>query len=242
MATVVIVHGAGSGGWLWRPVRELLRAAGHEVFTPTLTGVGDRAHLTKEPIDLDLHIQDVLAVLDYEDLRAVTLVGHSYGGMVIAGVADRAAERLAQVVYLDAFVPVPDQAMLDLFPPGVRQAFEQQAHPNAAGERLVPPLPYPHLGPIGAGGLPEAEVQRLLARRVPQPLATYAQPVRLTNPAVAALPHTYIHCTDKGPGDVLAPFAAQARTRGWRTYELPAGHFPMLTQPQALTDLLLQIV
>ena len=242
MATVVIVHGAGSGGWLWRPVRRLLQAAGHEVFTPTLTGAGERAHLTKETIDLDLHIQDVLAVLDYEDLRDVALVGHSYGGMVVAGVADRAAERLARVIYIDAFVPGPDQALLDLVPPGARQAFEQQAQPNAAGTRMVPPLPYPHLGPIGAGGLPEDEVQRLLRRRVPQPLATYAQPVRLSNPTVAALPHAYILCTDKGPGDPFVHFAAQARARGWRTSELPAGHFPMLTMPQALTDLLLQLL
>jgi hypothetical protein len=132
--------------------------------------------------------------------------------------------------------------MLDLLPPGVRTAFEQQAQTTPTGEQVLPPLPYPHLGQLGAGGLPEEEVQQLLRRRVPQPLATYAQPVRLSNPAAAALPHAYILCTDKGPGDPFGHFAAQARTQGWRTYELPAGHFPMLTMPQALTNLLLQLV
>ncbi len=117
MATYVLVHGACHGGWCWRRVAELLRAAGHEVFAPTLTGLGDRAHLAHRGIDLDTHIQDVAAVLTYEELREVVLVGHSYAGLVITGVAERAANRLAQLVYLDAAVPRDGEAGLDLFAP-----------------------------------------------------------------------------------------------------------------------------
>src|SRR5215210_4421571 len=105
MATFVIVHGAWSGAHAWRRVRPLLRAAGHEVFTPALTGLGERAHLASPRVDLDTHIQDVVGVLEYEDLGEVMLVGHSYGGVVITGVAERAAPRLAQLIYLDAEVP-----------------------------------------------------------------------------------------------------------------------------------------
>src|SRR5690348_16692091 len=164
MATIVIVHGAGSGGWLWRLVRARLQAAGNEAITPTLTGVGERAHLAGLPIDLDLHIQDILGVLEYEDLRDVVLVGHSYGGMVVAGVADRAAERIAQVIYLDAFVPGDGQAMLDLVPPGARAGFLQQVQTTPDGREMMPPLPYAHLGLIGPGGLPEATIRQLLDR------------------------------------------------------------------------------
>jgi pimeloyl-ACP methyl ester carboxylesterase len=105
MATFVLCHGAWSAAWAWKKVRPLLRAAGHEVFTPTYTGLGERAHQVSRSVDLETHIRDILAVLDCEDLRDVMLVGHSYGGMVATGVADRAAERIAKVVYLDAFVP-----------------------------------------------------------------------------------------------------------------------------------------
>jgi hypothetical protein len=131
--------------------------------------------------------------------------------------------------------------MLDLLPPPVRAGFEAQVQTTPDGRRVIPPLPYPHLGRIGAGGLAEAEVQRLLARRVPQAVATYTQPVRLTG-AADGLPHTYVLCTDKGPGDPFAHFAERAWAWGWRRAELAAGHFPMLTTPRELTDALLQLV
>ena len=105
MATFVLVHGASTGGWYWAPVRARLRAAGHEVFTPTLTGLGERAHLLRQDVGLDTHVADVLNVLAYGDLVGVVLAGHSYGGMVVTGVADRAPERVAHLVYVDAFVP-----------------------------------------------------------------------------------------------------------------------------------------
>src|SRR5713101_4428932 len=111
MATFVLVQGGWVGGWYWKRVTPLLSAAGHEVFAPTLTGLGERAHLAAPDIGLETHIQDVLGVLTYEDLSNVVLVGHSYGGMVITGVAERAPERLAHLVYFDAFVPTDGQAL-----------------------------------------------------------------------------------------------------------------------------------
>jgi len=235
------VHGAGTGGWLWTPVREMLNEAGHTAYTPTLTGVGERAHLGALDINLELHIQDIMMVLEYEDLHDVTLVGHSYGGMVVAGVADRAAERLAQVIYIDAFVPGNNQSMLDLIPPQVRAGFESMAQ-EIGGRLMMPPLPYASVGRIGEGGLPESEVRRLLDRRLPQPLDTYTQPVQLANPAAGALPHTYILCTDKDPNDPFVHFARQAKASGWRYSELESGHFPMLTMPRELARLLSRLV
>jgi pimeloyl-ACP methyl ester carboxylesterase len=120
VAVFVIVHGAWSGAHAWRWVRPLLRAAGHEVFTPTLTGLGERSHLLSRQVDLDMHVQDVVSVLEYEDLREVVLVGHSYGGMVITGAADRVPEQVAQLVYLDAEVPGDGQSEYDLLPPDER--------------------------------------------------------------------------------------------------------------------------
>jgi pimeloyl-ACP methyl ester carboxylesterase len=143
MATFVIVHGAWSGGHAWRWVRPLLRSAGHEVFTPALTGLGERSHLASAQVDLETHVRDVVAVLEYEDLREVVLVGHSYGGMVISGVADRVPERLVQLVYLDAEVPMDGQSELDLLPPQERAGYEEAARSKGQGWQIPPPLPEP---------------------------------------------------------------------------------------------------
>lgn len=244
MATFVIVHGAGSGGWLWKSVREPLREAGHEALTPTLTGLGERSHLAQlaGEIDLELHIQDILGVLEYEEVHDAILVGHSYGGMVVAGVADRAADKLAQVVYIDAFVPGDGQSLFDLVPPQAREAFQQSVIKSADGRLFAPPLQYPSLGRMGEGALPEVDIRRLLERRMPQPLATYTQPVKLTNHPTEGVPHTYIHCTDKGPGDPFGYFAQQARARGWASHDLDTGHFPTLTTPVELAELLSRLV
>src|SRR4051794_29851500 len=117
MATYVLVHGGGHGGWCYQRVARLLRADGHEVYAPTLTGLGERSNLLSPAIDLDLHVRDVTAVLHFEDLRDVILVGHSYGGMVITGAADRAADRVGRVVYLDAANPENGQSLLDVAGP-----------------------------------------------------------------------------------------------------------------------------
>ena len=131
MATFVIVHGAWSGAHAWRWVRPLLRAAGHDVVTPSLTGLGERAHLATPATNLDTHADDVAAVLHYEDLTDVVLVGHSYGGMVITGVADRIPERIGQLVYLDADVPREGESMMDLVPADDAPATRRRRAPAA---------------------------------------------------------------------------------------------------------------
>ena len=129
MASIVLAHGAWSAAWAWKKMRPLIRLAGHELFSPTYTGLGHRAHLAHPDIDLATHIEDVVSALEFEDLEDVTLIGHSYGGMVATGVADRAGNRVARVVYLDAFAPEDGQSLFDLVGP------KAQANMRAGGSR-----------------------------------------------------------------------------------------------------------
>ena len=233
MTIYVLVHGAWHGGWCWQRVTPLLRAADHAVFTPTLTGLGERSHLASPEIDLNTHIQDVVNVLEYEDLSKVVLVGHSYGGMVITGVTERAAERLAHVVYLDAFIPQDGQALVDLVNQSFQEGMRQQA--QAAGGRL-PPFPVEQYGVFA-----DADVRWVGPKLVPHPFKTLTTPVRLMNAAAAALPRTYIYCNDPAMGFFEA-FAERTRAgKGWRYRELATGHDAMVTMPRQLADLLLEI-
>jgi pimeloyl-ACP methyl ester carboxylesterase len=234
MTTFVLVHGAWHGGWCWQRVAPLLRKAGHEVFTPTLTGLGERSHLVSSAIDLTTHILDVVNVLEFEDLRNVILVGHSYGGMVITGVSERAAERLQHVVYLDAFAPRHGQALLDLVSPQFREAVQQQTQATGG---LMAPFPVAEYGVFA-----EEDVKWVEPKLVPHPFKTLATPVFLTNPAALALPKTYMYCNNPAMGFFDA-FAERARSEhGWRYRELATGHDAMVTMPRELTALLLELV
>jgi pimeloyl-ACP methyl ester carboxylesterase len=236
MATFVVVHGAWSGAHAWRWVRPLLRAAGHDVFTPALTGLGERAHLADQRTDLDTHIADIAAVLHYEDLRNVVLVGHSYGGMVITGVADRMSDRLAQLVYLDADVPMNGQSEFDLLPPDESAEYEEAARARGDGWRIPPPFPDP-LPP----GTPAA-VAWAVERMVPHPLRTLTQPLRLTSTDEAGPPRTYVLCTEGKESEPLPPYLQQVvDDPGWRVIELRAGHSAHVTAPDALADTLIEI-
>jgi pimeloyl-ACP methyl ester carboxylesterase len=225
MATIVIVHGAFHGGWRWKEVRVALQSAGHEVYTPTLTGLGERSHLASPDIGLDTFIQDVVNVLEYEDLRDVVLVGHSFGGLVLPAVADRAADRLARLIYLDAILLHDGECAYDMFPPEVRAAEEEEARLHGEGWRIPP-------GP-GAD-----------RRAAPLPLKPCQQPLRLTGTGSRTVPGAYIHCTVKTGRDDCAPFTDRARERGWPVYELATGHVPLRSAAErtALVDLLLKIV
>jgi pimeloyl-ACP methyl ester carboxylesterase len=230
----VVAHGAWSSAWAWKKMRPLLRAAGHELWTPSYTGLGERAHLANAMVDLDTHIADVIGVLDMEDLRDIVLIGHSYGGMVATGVMDRARDRLAQVVYLDAFVPRDGQCLFDLQPAEVRDRMRELARASGDGWRL-PPNPMPP-------DTPEADVAWAASRRLPQPLKTFETPLRLTGRAPPP-PCSYIYCKRIGPTDVFRQFAERARSEsGWRHFEIDASHNPHITAPQALLALLEQIV
>ena len=229
MATFMIIHGAWSAGWGWKKLRPLLRERGHEVFTPTCTGLGDRAHQAGPEVSLDTHIEDMLAVLEFEDLHDVVLVGHSYGGMVATAVADRAAARLSQRVYLDAFVPADGQSLFDLIAPKARERNEAQARNEGQGW-MLPPNPLPP-------DTSEADVEWALPRRRMQPIKAFSTPVRLSG-AADALPRSYIYCTRSGPGDVFRPFAERARAdAAWRYFELDASHNPHITMPATLAGL-----
>jgi pimeloyl-ACP methyl ester carboxylesterase len=152
MATFVVAHGAWSAGWAWKKMRPLMRAAGHDLWTPTYTGLGERAHLGHADVSLDTHIQDIVAVLEIEDLNDVILIGHSYGGMVATGVADRARARIKHLVYLDAFAPTDGQAVFDLVPPDIAAKMRAGAEASASGFG-IPSSPMPSDTPAGGSGL-----------------------------------------------------------------------------------------
>ena len=229
MASYVLLHAAWAGGWQWRAVAAILRAARHEVFTPTFTGLGERAHLASPEIGFDTHVQDVLGVLEYEELYDVVLVGHSYSGMVMTAVAERVPERIAQLIYLDAFVPQDGQSLNDIIGPDLQAHFARMARRYGEGWRV------PHDPP----GAPRT------SRRTDQPLKTGAQPIEIRNPVAATLPRTYIACTRKSPSwpftPILAQAAARARAAGWHYRELPTDHYPMETMPRELVYLLREI-
>ena len=231
MAIIVVAHGAWSAAWAWKKMRPLMAAAGHEFFTPTYTGLGERAHLASPDNDLETHIRDVLGVLEFEDLRKVVLIGHSYGGMVATGVADRAPERIAQVVYLDAFVPDDGQALADFWPAAERQR-RMEALTAGDGWRIAPnPVP-PDTAPDDAAWIAKF--------RLPQSRKCFEEPLRLSGKPV--LPRSYIQCmryAERGP---FGQFAARARAEGWPTYELDASHSPNVTAPQALMAVLEQVL
>ena len=229
MAIFVLAHGAWSAAWAWKKVRPLLGARGHELYAPTLTGLGERGHHASPAVDLETHISDVVAVLDYEDLRDVILIGHSYGGMVATGVADRVPERLRQLIYLDAFVPTEGKCLLDY----LSRDFRTHMVENAADGWRVP------ANPIPPDTSPE-DVAWIEPRRLTQPLRTFQQPVRLKH-GETTLPRSYIYCRLAPLGDPFRQFAERAKREGWRYFELDASHSPNVTAPTALTDLLAEI-
>ena len=241
--TFVLVHPAWLGGWCWKKVAPLLRAGGYDVHTPTLTGLGDRAHLARPEIGLNTHIEDITNFLKYEDLTGVVLVGNSSGGMVISGVADRVPELIAHIVYLDAFVPQDGQSMLDIIRPEQRPAMETLVQQEGQGwfvPRFAPP-PWEKLVP-GWGITDEADQRWVLPRLRPTPFGHFKEAVSRKNAAAEKLPRTYIRCVH-WQNSVYDRYAEAAqRTPGWRHRELATSHLPFITHPRELTDLLLEIV
>ncbi len=240
MATFVLVHGAFYGGWCWKHVRRLLREAGHEVCTPTLTGAGERCHLLTREVGLATHIQDIVNVLECEDLREVVLVGHSYGGMVITGVADRVPERLAHLVYLDAHLPDNDQAASGAFGGSANEVLQSLS--KAEGESwLLPPLPLHVMGVTRSEDVAWAQ-----PRRVPHPLRTLNEPLHLAR-GVSSVPATYVRCAQRDGligafgADPLATFHERARQRGLRMRELDCGHDAMVAVPEPTARVLMEV-
>lgn len=227
----VLVHGGWHGGWCWREVAARLRALGHEVHAPTLSGLGDRAHL-REPLGdrlgLHTHVGDVAALLVAEDLHEVVLVGHSYAGLVIEGVADRVPDRVARLVHLDSFVPDSGRSLFDLLPPQRREFYESRVQDGA----VDPP-------PVAALGITDpATAERVAQRLTPQPLRTFTDALTLTGSA-QRVPRCFVRCTEGPLVPSFAPFAQRARSDpAWDQRDLHSGHDAMLIVPDELADLL----
>jgi pimeloyl-ACP methyl ester carboxylesterase len=219
--TFLVCHGAWSSGWAWKKMHPLLQSRGHRLLTPSYTGLGERAHLARPEIDLETHITDVVNVLVYEDVRDVVLIGHSYGGMVATGAADRARDRVRRLVYLDAFVPEDGQSLFDLTGDGAK------VRADAVDGWRVPPRPLPP-------DTPPEDLAWIAARRMHQPIGTLEQPLRLVN-GVLRLPRDYILCT-RSPA--FNRYAEEAAAAGWGLHRLDASHNPHITTPSPLADLL----
>lgn len=216
MATFVMVHGAWGGGWAWRrTIAPLLEKNGHTVYTPTLTGLGERSHLATPATDLETHIQDICNVLFWEDLHDVVLAGHSYGGMVITGVADRMADRLQRLVYLDALLPENGQSVEDLTAPTPEDRAALQAR-IVDGWKIEPSPPDPNMSP--------AVRDWALPRRGYQPLQTFLQPFTVTGGLGQGLPRLYALCTNP-VGPSFGRIAPKVRDHPqWQYVEFPTGH------------------
>lgn len=247
MATYVLVGGAWIGAWAWRDVTRSLRAHGHDVHPVTLTGLGDRVHLGRPETDLDTHITDVLHVMAYADLRDVVLVGHSYSGMVVTGVAERAPDRLAALVYLDTGPLPPGQALIDFSPPEARERMRRLVDERGDGWRLPPP-PFDELGtPAAMAGLTDAHRALWETHAVPQPFRTWTQPLDYTPRERPPYRRAVVVA---GGFDLTArrlreqvtagvpPWAELFGAPDWEFEELATGHWPMLSTPEECAALL----
>lgn len=223
--TYVIVHGAWGGGWAYKPLDLLLTSKGHEVYRPTMTGLGDRVHLARPDIDLSTHIEDIVNTILFEDLEDVVLVAHSYGGMVASGVAHRIPERLRCVIFFDAFLPEDGESLITASRGHKRESIRQHLVASAKDGLIAPPGP------------PEPKT-------VPQPVRTLTERLTLDNPAAHALPMKYILTVEAGmdeADDDFAPFAARARARGWSVVVMEGDHVPVGAEWEELARLLVDL-
>lgn len=219
--TFLFVHGAWGGGWEYKKVDSILTAQGDIVYHPTLTGLGERVHLANPDIDLTTHITDIVNVFRFEDLHDVILVGHSYGGMVISGVAEQVPDRIRRLIYLDAFVPNNGESLF--------------ATRGAKGDDLTKPFTKD-----GFVNYPFGPTKSIPPTDVPQPLKTLSQPLVMDNPAVSKIPASFILMTKDHDSEKagFALFAARARQRGWQVLTLEGGHYAMRDQPAELVKTL----
>jgi pimeloyl-ACP methyl ester carboxylesterase len=228
MTTFVLVHGAWHGGWCWNRVAQLLSAKQHTVITPTLTGLGERSHLLNPGIDLETHILDVVNVMKWQELREIVLVGHSYGGAVISGVAERMETSIASLVMLDAFIPANGQSVSDLMVPQRRDAILKAA---SEGTTSFPPVP------AAAFNVNESDRGWVDAQCTPHPIKCFLQKLELTGARDRIAKKAYIRAAnyDSTPFDAAL---SQARDTGWRTFEMAAGHDVMIDAPPQLAEML----
>jgi len=230
--TFVLVHGAWHGGWCWRRVSDALRARGHRVFTPTLTGLGERAHLMSRDITLDTFGTDVGAAIEAEELEDVVLVGHSFAGSVLSILAERMPQRLNQLVYLDSLIIQPGKSVFDSLPPETVAQRKKTAQESSGGLSI----PAPEAASFGVAEGPDAEWLR--RRLTPHPIGTYESPLNIKGPIGGGLKRTYVHCSRPEYPSMAASREWVRAQPGWGWREFPTGHDCMITAPAALTDML----
>ena len=223
MSTFVLVHGTWHGGWRWRKLTPELEELGHVCYTPTLTGAGERFHLASPKTGLSTHIQDVANLLEFEDLHNVILLGHSYSGMVITGVADR-TDRVAALVYFDAIVPENGDSVFSIMG-GMEDQFRRTADANG----LVAPW-----SPQDFGVTDPSDVAWMKKRLTPFPILTHEEKLSAPKMKARKLPRYFVHCTQFG----LGGFGERLRQEGGTVFELEAGHDAMVTEPKKLAVIL----
>ena len=231
MTTYVLVHGAWHGGWCWRRVARLLTAKGHEVFTPTLTGVADRSHLASGAIDIDTHIADVTNLIKWEGLKNIVLVGHSYAGFVVTGVAEKAGDAISTLVLLDAFYPESGENLLDQTVKATRDIIEGAA---ASGETMVAPRT------AASFNVNEKDRAWVDAQCTPQPIKTLTQKLTFSGARERIANKAYIRAAGY-PNEPFDKARTKAQARGWRIYDAPCGHDVMVDMPERLAEILLEV-
>jgi len=234
---MVLVHGSWHGAWCWRRVLPRLRAAGVEAHAVTLTGVGERAHLLSRDITIATHVQDIVGLIEAEELASVVLVGHSYAGNLITCAADRLQRAhpglLKHLVYLDAGIPDPGKSWSS--PHAPETVAKRVAEGQASGGLSFPP---PDASVFGLSGPDRDWVNR---RQMPQPFGIYQEPLQFDPALVWAVPRTFIDCTDPPLATIDAARRRVGSEPGWQLFELATGHDPMISEPEALSALLLRI-
>lgn len=234
MAIFLFIHGAFYGGWCWKKVKTILENKGHRVYTPTLSGLGERSHLNHSLITVDTHIQDIKNVILFEDLKDIIIIGHSYGGLIITGIASVMPERIKQLIYLDALVPNDGDSLLSLVDDETAQFFVSQAREKGFGW-LVPSLVITKDYFSDPG-----DVKWCSSRVMPQTLLSFSQEVTFSEKVVYNLSSLFIFCS-QNPHPTLIKMKERANQRGWKYFEIESNHFPMIEHPEKLSNLLIEI-
>jgi len=228
----VLVHGAWHGGWCWRRVADLLEKQGHKVFTPTLTGLGERSHLMRAGINVSTHVTDIVNMLKWERLSGVVLCGHSYGGLVVSGVAEQVADKIGSIVFLDAFLPDNGDSMMELTAQAVR---DQIKAASERGELGVPPRS------AAAFLVNEKDRAWVDSLCVPQPIGCMTEKVKLSGARERIGKKAYIRAASYPNPGFDAAYARVKADRSWRTYQVPCGHDVMVDMPERLAEILLEV-
>lgn len=233
--TFLLIHGSWHGGWCWSRIIPMLESAGHRVLAPSLTGHADRKHLLSPAVGLSTHIEDIVNLIEFEDLRDVVLLGHSYGGMVVSGAADRVAERIGILVYLDAHIPSDGDSMCSLIGPDVKRRLKARVDSEGFGW-IMPPS-----SAATFGTSPEEGGDWVDRMATPMPWKCYTEPVSITGRLESVALKAYIRCSRHERAYFQAAADRHRGKPGWRVIDLPAAHNVMITHPRLFADTLLDI-